>query len=46
MYYGDPSITCSQENKAGVWDASYREVFHLDESADHTDSTQNAFTRG
>ena len=26
MYYGDASITCSQENKAGVWDASYREV--------------------
>ena len=44
MYYGDASITCSQENKAGVWDASYREVFHLHEAGDHTDSTKNAFT--
>ncbi len=44
MYYGDATITCSQENKNGVWDASYREVFHLNESGDHTDSTANAFT--
>ena len=44
MYYGDATITCSQENKAGVWDASYREVFHLHEAGDHTDSTNNAFT--
>ena len=35
MYYGDASITCSQENKAGVWDASYREVLHLDASDEH-----------
>ncbi len=44
LYYGDATITCSQQNKTGVWDASYREVFHLHESGDHTDSTKNAFT--
>jgi len=44
MYYGDATITCSQENKKGVWDASYREVFHFPESGDHVDSTSNAFT--
>ena len=44
MYYGDATITCSQENKKGVWDASYREVFHLNEEDVQTDSTQNAFT--
>ena len=44
MYYGDAGIACSQENRNGVWDASYREVFHLNESGDQTDSTANAFT--
>jgi hypothetical protein len=44
MYYGDATVTCSQQNKAGVWDASYREVFHLNEAGDHVDSTKNAFT--
>jgi len=44
MYYGDATVTCSQQNKTGVWDASYREVFHLSETGDHTDSTANAFT--
>jgi len=44
MYYGDATVTCSQQNKTGVWDANYREVFHLNESGDHTDSTKNAFT--
>jgi len=43
MYYGDAAVTCPQENPGGVWDSGYREVFHLDESGDHEDSTQNAF---
>jgi hypothetical protein len=43
MYYGDATITCPQENKTGVWDSSYREVFHLNEPAEHTDSTLNGF---
>lgn len=44
LYYGDASVTCSQQNKTGVWNSGYREVFHLHESGDHTDSTVNAFT--
>jgi len=43
-YYADAAVTCSQENTAGVWDSSHREVFHLHETGEHTDSTQNAFT--
>jgi hypothetical protein len=43
LYYGDATVTCPQQNKTGVWDTSYREVFHLNESGDHTDSTKNAF---
>jgi hypothetical protein len=44
LYYGDASVTCSQQNKTGVWNSGYREVFHLNASGDHTDSTVNAFT--
>ena len=44
MYYGDATVTCSQQNKTAVWDASYREVFHLHESGDHTESTKYAFS--
>ena len=44
IYYGDSAVTCSQENASGVWDANYREVFHLNETGDHTDSTANGFT--
>jgi len=44
VYYGDPAVTCPQENAAGVWDTSYREVFHLNEAGDYTDSTANGFT--
>jgi hypothetical protein len=44
MYYGDAAVTCSQESSAGVWDSSFREVYHLDETGDYADSTANAFT--
>jgi RHS repeat-associated protein len=29
LFYGNPSITVSQENKAGVWKNSYASVYHL-----------------
>lgn len=29
MYYGNPSITSSQEHVTGVWNASYLGVYHL-----------------
>jgi hypothetical protein len=32
MYYGHSSITTSQENAAGVWDANYVGVWHLEET--------------
>ncbi len=44
LYYADAAVTCSQENTAGVWDSGYREVFHLNETGDYTDSTVNGFT--
>ena len=44
IYYGDAAVTCSQKNATGVWDSNYREVFHLHETGDHTDSTANGFT--
>jgi len=44
VYYGDASVTCRQANKAGVWDAGFRDVYHLNETGDHADSTANAFT--
>lgn len=44
IYYGDAAVTCSQENATGVWDSNYREVLHLHETGDHTDSTANGFT--
>ncbi|MFQ5470078.1 MAG: DUF2341 domain-containing protein [Gammaproteobacteria bacterium] len=41
--YGSTAITTSQENVAGVWDANYKMVQHLDETAGtHVDSTVNA----
>src|ERR1700694_1577123 len=44
MQYGNSSITTSQENKAGVWDTSYKMVLHLGESAaPYNDSTSNTF---
>ncbi|MBN1671744.1 MAG: DUF2341 domain-containing protein, partial [Kiritimatiellae bacterium] len=43
MYYGNPSISASQENATGVWDANYKIVHHLEETAgtNYTDSTAN-----
>jgi hypothetical protein len=42
MYYGNPGAS-NQENAAGVWDANYVMVQHLDEtSGTHYDSTGNA----
>jgi hypothetical protein len=48
LHYGNPSITQSQENAAGVWDSNYAAVWHLDEDAAGTgtadlyqDSTSN-----
>ena len=29
LFYGNASIVTSQENKAGVWDAGYKAVYHL-----------------
>ena len=44
LSYGDASIGCSQQSRAAVWDPTYREVFHLGETGDSTDSTSNRFT--
>jgi hypothetical protein len=45
MYYGNSSITASQENKAGVWGNGYAGVWHMDETGTNptvNDSTSNA----
>ena len=50
MHYGDSNISGSQENKTGVWDSSYKGVWHLKENPTTTcsgsnnacDSTSNA----
>jgi hypothetical protein len=45
LWYGNGSITTSQENKPGVWDSSYQMVLHLAEaSAPYQDSTVNAYS--
>jgi glycosyltransferase involved in cell wall biosynthesis/transposase len=47
MYFGDSSITTSQENKTGVWDSNYKAVYHAGESSGATtlaDSTSDAYT--
>ncbi len=40
LYYGNPAISTSQENKTGVWDSSYQGVWHLS-SNNFNDSTSN-----
>ncbi|MBN1674572.1 MAG: DUF2341 domain-containing protein [Kiritimatiellae bacterium] len=49
MYYGNVSVSNSQENEEGVWDSHYRAVWHLaeDQAGTNTpglykDSTSNA----
>jgi hypothetical protein len=47
MYYGNSSITTSQENKTAVWDSDYKGIWHLGETgaghaSDYKDSTTNA----
>ena len=49
VYYGDSSVTSPTENPAGVWDANYKGVWHLEEDVTdeatggvHDDSTSNA----
>ena len=29
MFYGNPSVTASQQNSGGVWDNNYQSVYHL-----------------
>ncbi len=42
MYYGNSSVSSSQENITGVWDSSYVGVWHMKEtSGAHQDSTSN-----
>ena len=42
MFYGDPSVTCRRNNPGRVWNADYRYVYHLSESAGSpVDSTSN-----
>lgn len=45
MFYGNSSISTSQENKTGVWDTNFRMVHHLEEgttgATDFKDSTSN-----
>jgi len=33
VYYGDPTISSSQENKTGVWDTNYVGVYHQHETS-------------
>ena len=42
--YGDSTVTTSQENKTGVWDANFKGVWHLPNGTTLTasDSTSNA----
>jgi len=45
MYFGNSSISTSQENINGVWDSNYKGVWHLKEaSGNFSDSTSNANT--
>jgi hypothetical protein len=47
LFYGNSSITTSQENKTGVWDSNYKLVYHMRDNAANvnvTDSTSNGYT--
>jgi hypothetical protein len=42
MFYGNSSVTSTQEDITGVWDSNYKGVWHLHEtSGSHLDSTSN-----
>ena len=43
VFYGNPNITTSQANPAGVWDRNYTAVYHLADAATNSasDSTVN-----
>jgi parallel beta-helix repeat protein len=42
LWYGNSAISSSQENRGGVWDSSYKGVWHLSEAASPSvDSTAN-----
>lgn len=43
MFYGNPNVTTSQQNSAGVWDSNYQAVYHLTNIGAGTaqDSTAN-----
>jgi len=45
LFYSNPAITTSQENRAGVWDSSYTAVYHLADGTtlNENDSTSNAY---
>jgi hypothetical protein len=44
MFYGNPLVTADQSNKAAVWDANYKGIWHLSNGTtlNATDSTVNA----
>ncbi len=43
LWYGNSSISSSQENATGVWDTNYKLVYHLTQTTGHfLDSTSNA----
>jgi hypothetical protein len=51
LYYGNPAISTSQENKTGVWDDSFEGVWHftgdlLDSTANNNDGTNSGTTSG
>jgi len=50
MYYGNNSVTSSQENPSGVWDSHYLLVYHCDEASgnliDSTSNNNNATLHG
>jgi hypothetical protein len=41
MFYGNPAIAATQENKTGVWDANYSAVYHMADNAANTNVTDS-----
>jgi hypothetical protein len=46
IYYGNPSITTSQENKTGVWDSNFKGVWHLNQNPGGTAPQMTDSTSG